>query len=295
MDTVRVGLGQIDVTVGDLDGNLRRILKYIEAAKKLGVDILCFPELAITGYPPEDLLLKPSFIEDNLEALAKVSNATEGLTLIVGFVERKEDIYNAAAIIHNKRLVDVYHKRYLPNYGVFDENRYFQSGFRSPVYKLGSVIFGVNVCEDIWYPGDPTREQALLGDAQIIINISSSPYYVSKVKSRERMLSVRASDYSVIVVFCNLIGGQDELVFDGHSDIIARASGFKEELLVADISPGRVFRSSLHDPRKRKEKQALWRDSKQAEVIEITEEEPLRNSRPRIAPKVEEILRPAEE
>src|SRR3989337_903090 len=302
MDNVRVGLGQIDVTVGDLDGNLRRILKYIEAAKKLGVDILCFPELAITGYPPEDLLLKPSFIEDNLEALAKVSNATEGLTLIVGFVERKEDIYNAAAIIHNKRLVDVYHKRYLPNYGVFDENRYFQSGFRAPVYKLGRVILGVNVCEDIWYPGDPTREQALLGDAQIIINISSSPYYVSKVKSRERMLSVRASDYSVIVVFCNLTGGQDELVFDGHSvvigergDIIARASGFKEELLVVDISPGRVFRSSLHDPRKRKEKQALWHESKQAEVIEITEEEPLRNSRPRITPKVEEILGSEEE
>ncbi|KRT64997.1 MAG: NH(3)-dependent NAD(+) synthetase, NAD+ synthase (glutamine-hydrolysing) [Candidatus Dadabacteria bacterium CSP1-2] len=302
MDNIRVGLGQIDVTVGDLDGNLRKILKYIELAKKLGVNILCFPELAITGYPPEDLLLKPSFIEDNLEALAKVSNATEGVTLIVGFVDRKEDIYNAAAIIHNKKLVDVYHKRYLPNYGVFDENRYFQSGYRAPVYKLGGVIFGVNVCEDIWYPGDPTREQALLGDAQIIINISSSPYYVSKVKSRERMLSVRASDYSVIVVFCNLIGGQDELVFDGHSvvigeggDIIARAPGFKEELLVADISPSRVFRSSLHDPRKRKEKQALWRESKQAEVIEITEEEPLRNSRPRIAPKVEEILRPEEE
>jgi len=302
MDTVRIGLGQIDVTVGDLDGNLNKILRYIESAKKLGVDILCFPELAITGYPPEDLLLKPSFIEDNLEALAKVSNATEGLTLIVGFVDRKEDIYNAAAIIHNKRLVDVYHKRYLPNYGVFDENRYFQSGFRSPVYKLGRVIFGVNVCEDIWYPGDPTREQALLGDAQIIINISSSPYFVSKVKSRERMLSVRASDYSVIVVFCNLIGGQDELVFDGHSvvigeqgDIISRASGFKEELLVADVSPGRVFRSSLHDPRKRKEKQALLHESKQAEIIEIAEEEPLRNSRPRIAPKVEEILRPEEE
>jgi len=302
MDNIRVGLGQIDVTVGDLDGNLKKILKYIELAKELRVNILCFPELAITGYPPEDLLLKPSFIEDNLEALAKVSNATEGVTLIVGFVDRKEDIYNAAAIIHNKKLVDVYHKRYLPNYGVFDENRYFQSGYRAPVYKLGGVIFGVNVCEDIWYPGDPTREQALLGDAQIIINISSSPYYVSKVKSRERMLSVRASDYSVIVVFCNLVGGQDELVFDGHSvvigeggDIIARASGFKEELLVTDISPGRVFRSSLHDPRKRKEKQALWRESKQAEVIEITEEEPLRNSRPRIAPKVEEILRPEEE
>jgi len=129
MDTVRVGLGQIDVTVGDLGGNLKKILKYIESAKKLGVDILCFPELAITGYPPEDLLLKPSFIEDNLEALATASNATEGLTLIVGFVDRKEDIYNAAAIIHNKRLVDVYHKRYLPNYGVLMKTGTFNPDF----------------------------------------------------------------------------------------------------------------------------------------------------------------------
>ena len=302
MDNIRVGLGQIDVIVGDLDGNLRKILKYIEASKNLGVDILCFPELAVTGYPPEDLLLKPSFIEDNIETLAKVTNASDGLTIIVGFVDRKEDIYNAAAIIHNKKLVDVYHKRYLPNYGVFDENRYFQSGYRAPVYKLGRVILGVNVCEDIWYPGDPTREQALLGDAQIIINISSSPYYVSKVKSRERMLSVRASDYSVIVVFCNLVGGQDELVFDGHSvvigergEVIARASGFKEELLVVDISPGRVFRSRLHDPRKRKEKEAFWLESKQAEVIEITMQEPSRDSRPRITPEVEKILGVEEE
>jgi NAD+ synthase (glutamine-hydrolysing) len=302
MDTIRVGLGQIDVTVGDLEGNLNKILKYLETAKNLGVDILCFPELAVTGYPPEDLLLKPSFIEDNLDALDRIRNVTEGLTVIVGFVDRKEDIYNSAAIINDRRLVDVYHKRYLPNYGVFDENRYFQSGFRAPVYKLGRVIFGANVCEDIWYPGDPTREQALLGDAQIIINISSSPYYASKVKSRERMLSVRASDYSVIVVFCNLVGGQDELVFDGHSvvigergEVIARASGFKEELLLADISPGRVFRSSLHDPRKRKEKHALWLESKQAEVIEITKEEPSRDSRPRITPKVEEVLGVEEE
>src|SRR3970282_1604983 len=149
MDNIRGGVGQIDVTVGDLDGNLKKILKYIELAKELRVNILCFPELAITGYPPEDLLLKPSFIEDNLEALAKFSNATQGVTLIVGFVDRKEDIYNAAAIIHNKKLVDVYHKRYLPNYGVFDENRYFQSGYRAPVYTLGRVILEVNVCEDI--------------------------------------------------------------------------------------------------------------------------------------------------
>src|SRR5579875_443062 len=302
MDTLRVGLGQIDVCVGNLSGNLKKILEYIEVAKNLGVDILCFPELAVTGYPPEDLLLKSSFIEDNLETLDKIREASDGLTVIVGFVDKKEDIYNAAAIIHNRDLVDVYHKRYLPNYGVFDENRYFQSGTRAPVYKLGNVRFGVNICEDIWYPGNPTREQAILGDAQIIINISSSPYYASKVKSREQMLSVRASDYSVVVVFCNLVGGQDELVFDGHSavigeagKVIARASGFKEELLIADISPNRVFRSRLHDPRRRKEKYTLRIESKEAQLITLAQAEFGKNSRPQIAPRVEEFMGVEEE
>jgi NAD+ synthase (glutamine-hydrolysing) len=302
MDTLRVGLGQIDVCVGNLSGNLKKILEYIEVAKNLGVDILCFPELAVTGYPPEDLLLKSSFIEDNLETLDKIREASDGLTVIVGFVDKKEDIYNAAAIIHNRDLVDVYHKRYLPNYGVFDENRYFQSGTRAPVYKLGDVRFGVNICEDIWYPGNPTGEQAILGDAQIIINISSSPYYASKVKSREQMLSVRASDYSVVVVFCNLVGGQDELVFDGHSavigeagKVIARASGFKEELLIADISPDRVFRSRLHDPRRRKEKYTLRIESKEAQLITLAQAEFGKNSRPQIAPRVEEFMGVEEE
>ncbi len=297
MDTLRVGLGQINVCVGDLRGNLKKILEYIESARSLGVDILCFPELAVTGYPPEDLLLKSSFIEDNLEVLDKIRAASDGLTLVVGFVDKKEDIYNAAAIIHNRDLVDIYHKRYLPNYGVFDENRYFQSGTRAPVYKLGDVTFGVNICEDIWYPGDPTREQAILGDAQVIINISSSPYYASKVRSREQMLSVRASDYSVVVVFCNLVGGQDELVFDGHSvvigetgKVIARASGFREELLIADISPDRVFRSRLHDPRRRKEKYALRVESREAQLITLAQSKSERDSRPQIIHRVEEFM-----
>ncbi|HEX3035789.1 MAG TPA: NAD+ synthase [Thermodesulfobacteriota bacterium] len=298
MDTVRLGLAQIDVSVGDLEGNLKKILGYVDTAKNLGVDILCFPELAITGYPPEDLLLKPSFIEDNLKTLDKIREASEELTVVLGFADKKEDdIYNAAAIVHNQHLIDVYHKRYLPNYGVFDENRYFQSGLRAPIYKLGNVTFGVNVCEDIWYPGDPTREQAILGDAEIIINISSSPYYVSKVKSRERMLSVRASDYSVIIAYCNLVGGQDELVFDGHSviisergEVIARASGFKEELLVADVSPSRVFRSRLHDSRIRKEKYTLRLESKKVETIKISSVGSEKDSRPQITPRVEEFL-----
>jgi NAD+ synthase (glutamine-hydrolysing) len=297
MDTVRIGLSQIDVSVGDLEGNLKKILEYIEIGKGLGVDILCFPELAITGYPPEDLLLKPSFIQDNLEVLDKVRKASESITVVVGFVDRGEDIYNAAAILHGKELIDIYHKHYLPNYGVFDENRYFQSGVSSPVYKLANLTFGVNICEDIWYPGDPTREQALLGDAQIIINLSSSPYCVSKVSSRERMLSTRASDYSVIVAFCNLVGGQDELVFDGHSviigekgEVIARARGFKEELLVADLNVNRVFRSRLHDPRRRKDKYALGLESRKARVVRINQSKHKKSPHPQIAPKAEDFL-----
>ena len=233
----RIALAQINARVGDIEGNLNKILRYLSSAKDSGVDILCFPELSVTGYPPEDLLLKPDFINDSIDAVQQVRKATENITVILGYADRKEDIYNAAAIIHDKKIVDVYHKRYLPNYGVFDENRYFQSGVRAPVYKLEGVIFGVNICEDIWYPGDPTRRQALLGDAQIIINISSSPYYASKVASRERMLMTRARDNSVNVVFCNMVGGQDELVFDGNSvvigetgNIIARAKSFEEDL-----------------------------------------------------------------
>ena len=273
---VRIGLAQINCKVGDIEGNLSKIFKYISSAKNSGVDILCFPELCVTGYPPEDLLLKPGFINDSIKALDEIRKASSKITVISGFPDREDDIYNAAAVIDDKKLIDIYHKRYLPNYGVFDENRYFQSGHRAPVYKMGDIVFAVNICEDIWYPGDPTRRQALLGDAQIIINISSSPYHASKVESRERMLRTRARDNSVNVVFCNMVGGQDELVFDGHSavigesgDIIARAKPFEEDLLIADINVSKVFRSRIHDPRRRKERYALEAHSEKCEIIDI--------------------------
>ena len=289
MDTVRIGLAQINVRVGDVDGNLDKILKYTKNARALGVDILCFPELAVTGYPPEDLLLKPRFISDNLRAVDKVRRASEGLTVVLGFADRGEDIYNAAAILHNKELIDIYRKHYLPNYGVFDEDRYFQSGLRAPVYRLGDVIFGVNICEDIWYPGDPARRQSILGGAQIIINISSSPYYSSKVKAREQMLVTRAKDYSAVVAYCNLVGGQDELVFDGHSviigergEILARAKGFEEDLLVSDINIDRVFRSRMHDPRRRKEQLTMKAHSDKAELIVIDTKKDKETRRPAV-------------
>ena len=299
---IRVGLAQINAKVGDIEGNLNKILTYISSAKNFGVDILCFPELSVTGYPPEDLLLKPNFINDSIDTIDEIRKASGNITVIVGFPDKKEDIYNAAAIIHDKKVIDVYHKRYLPNYGVFDENRYFQSGTRAPVYKFGNLIFGVNICEDIWYPGDPTRRQALLGDAQIIVNISSSPYYASKVASRERMLMTRARDNSVNVVFCNMVGGQDELVFDGHSvvigesgDIIARAKSFEEDLLIADINVNRVFRSRMHDPRRRKARHTLESHSEKAEVIDIEGQQSKDKAKTPIKSRIEEFNNKEEE
>lgn len=262
MDTIRVGLAQINPTVGDFDRNVELILSYLDRARALGVDLVAFPELAITGYPPEDLLLKPHFAREARRALDRIIAATEGLVAIVGFVDSDgSDIYNAAAIIASGQLVDVYHKVFLPNYGVFDEERYFQSGRRCPVYLLGEARIGVNICEDIWYPSGPARDQALLGDAHLIINISSSPFHAGKSRFRERMLCTRAEDNTAALAYCNLVGGQDELVFDGNSLIIdedgrvlARGKSFQEDLVAADISLERVFSERLHDPRRRREK-----------------------------------------
>jgi NAD+ synthase (glutamine-hydrolysing) len=262
MNTIRVGLAQINTTVGDFSRNVELILSYLERARALGVDLVAFPELAITGYPPEDLLLKPHFAREARLALERVIAATEDMVAIVGFVDSDgSDIYNAAAIIASGQLIDVYHKVFLPNYGVFDEERYFQSGRRCPVYLMGEARIGVNICEDIWYPSGPARDQALLGDAHLIINISSSPFHAGKSRFRERMLCTRAEDNAAALAYCNLVGGQDELVFDGNSLIIdedghvlARGRSFEEDLVVADISLERVFSERLHDPRRRREK-----------------------------------------
>jgi len=263
MRTLRIGLAQINPTVGDLGGNTQKILDYIGRARELGVDLVAFPELAITGYPPEDLLLKPDFIQANLECLKQIAEGTRSITAVVGFVDSADDIYNAAAIVHDGKLAGVYHKMYLPNYGVFDENRYFQAGTDYPVFVLRGTAIGVNICEDIWYPAGPSEVQALAGGAEVIVNISASPYHAGKGQFRERMLSTRAADNVVIVAFCNLVGGQDELVFDGGSvvfdergELVARGRQFEEDLVVADLDVGGVFRQRLHDPRRRQEKLA---------------------------------------
>jgi len=179
MHRLRVGMSQLNATVGDFAGNTQKILDAIAGARSSEVDLLTFPELVICGYPPEDLLFKPKFIDENRRWLDKVVAASAGITIVVGFVDAKEDIYNAAAIIHDGKLVDVYHKIYLPNYGVFDENRYFRAGSRCPVYTIEGVGVGFNICEDIWYEAGPTTVQAFAG-AEVIINISASPYYYGK-------------------------------------------------------------------------------------------------------------------
>ena len=260
MPGLRVALAQINVTVGDLNGNVAKILACVQDARSLAVDLLAFPELAVPGYPPEDLLLRPQFVRDNLDALDKVVKGSSGITLVVGFVDAEEDIYNAAAIIHDGHLIDVYRKQFLPNYGVFDEDRYFKPGNRVAVYEIAGVGVGVNICEDIWYPEGPAQAQAY-GGAQVIVNINASPFQADKRFFRERMLSTRAGDAAAVLCYSNLIGGQDELVFDGNSmiigpegEIIARARSFEEDLLVCDINLDRIMQARLHAPRRRKER-----------------------------------------
>ncbi|HOW35388.1 MAG TPA: NAD+ synthase [Candidatus Omnitrophota bacterium] len=250
---LRVALAQINPTVGGLDGNRRKIAGTIQKARESRSDIVVFPELALTGYPPEDLLLRDQFVRDNLKALAQLAPQTKGITAVVGFVDRDKNrkLYNAAAVIADGKLKGIYRKEKLPNYGVFDEKRYFTPGENNPVFSFGKIIFGVNICEDIWADDGPYHCQAKAG-AQILINLSSSPYHAGKIKQREELLKKRAKAMGVFVCYVNLIGGQDELVFDGGSLIlspkgkkIASAGQFQEGLVFADlkITPQRKSKS----------------------------------------------------
>lgn len=259
---LRIAIAQINTTVGDLEGNTKKIIDYMKQAKEAGADIVTFPELAITGYPPEDLLLKNGFVKNNIECLQKVIDESNGITAIVGFVDFAEDIFNSAAVISNGELMGVHHKAFLPNYGVFDEDRYFQTGTQTNVYDLNGIVFGVEVCEDSWFADGPHRLQTLVGDAQVIIAINSSPFSALKWQFREDMLATRASDNSCIFVYSNLVGGQDELVFDGHSlafgpdgRVLCRGPVFEEALIVLDVDVNEVFHRRLVDTRRRKEKE----------------------------------------
>ena len=257
---MRIALAQINTTVGDVWGNAEKAAETLKRATEAGAELVAFPELTITGYPPEDLLMRPSFIKDNLRALEDFAGEVPaGMVAALGFVDLDADLYNACAVVSGGEVLHRYHKRYLPNYGVFDENRYFREGSGAPILKLDGALAGVSICEDIWYPGGPAREQALAG-ASVLLNVSASPYHRRKGAFRERMLGVRASDYGCYVLFCNLVGGQDELVFDGHSvvfdpegNLVARARQFEEDLLIVDLYPDNSLVQRLHDPRPRKE------------------------------------------
>jgi NAD+ synthase (glutamine-hydrolysing) len=297
---LRIAMAQVNTTVGDFAGNRQKILEAVDRAKALGVDLVTLPELAICGYPPEDLLFKPQFIAENLRSLEKVVEASSGISVIGGFADAKKDIYNAAAVIHDGKLVGVYHKIFLPNYGVFDENRYFRPGDSCPVYTIAGVGVGVTICEDIWYEVGPASVQASAG-AEVIVNISASPYHFGKGNVREEMIAKRARDNTAIFAYNNLVGGQDELVFDGgglvldeKGRLLARGEQFEEDMILADLDVAAVAQARRQDPKWQKKaasaKGQLW------PVTRATlSEKPFSTEKPALSPrKVKTRSLPAE-
>jgi NAD+ synthase (glutamine-hydrolysing) len=254
---MRLALAQINTVVGDLEGNGDRILARLEEARAAQADLVLFPELAVTGYPPEDLLLRPGFVRAAERTLRELAAKVHGTTALVGFPHFDRDLFNACAVCADGEVKAVYRKRFLPNYGVFDEDRYFAAGRELVLLQLGSTLVGPTICEDIWQPGPPATDLALAG-AHLIANISASPFHVGKDREREEMLVTRARDNTCFLAFCNAVGGQDELIFDGHSvvlddegEVLARAPGFEECLLIADVEPEAVVARRLRDVRRR--------------------------------------------
>ncbi len=254
---MRVALAQLNVVVGDLDGNVARIAAAVDEAKRAAADLVVLPELAVTGYPPEDLLLRPGFIRAAREAVDEVARGCDGIVALVGGPAFDRDLANAAFVCANGAVHGVYRKQFLPNYGVFDEHRYFAPGRELLLLRFGDVLVGPTICEDVWQPGPPATDLALAG-ATLLVNLSASPYHGGKAEDREEMLVTRARDNAAYVAFCNLVGGQDELVFDGHSvvlddegEVVARAPGFEEALLVVDVDPTEAIGRRLRDVRRR--------------------------------------------
>jgi NAD+ synthase (glutamine-hydrolysing) len=295
---VRIALAQVNPTVGDLAGNARMVVDWIGRAREAGADIVCFPELVITGYPPEDLVLKPSFVRDNLAQLEFVAGATQGIAAVVGFVDRDGDLYNAAAFLCDGEVKTVYHKVFLPNYGVFDEQRYFVPGHRTPIIDLGGAPIGLSVCEDVWYPAGPMAWEAEHG-ARLLVNINGSPYHYGKRAPREAMIAGRAADYGAFVAWVNTVGGQDELVFDGNSvvfdpkgRVVARAASFVEELLVCDVDVA----APAHVPREKLRRESEAAEGLELEVTELEVPRPRATvSRPPVEKRMAEPLEGAAE
>jgi len=294
---VRLALAQINPVVGDLDGNRELILERLSEARSNSADLVVFPELAVTGYPPEDLLLRPGFIRAAEESVDQIALETRGTTVLVGAPHFDRDLYNACYVLSGGEVKAIYRKRFLPNYGVFDEDRYFAPGRDLVLLEHGKTLIGPTVCEDMWQPGPPATDLALAG-AELLVNISASPFYVGRDREREEMFVTRARDNSCFVAFCNAVGGQDELIFDGHSvviddegKVIARAPGFEEALLFADIEPQEVIGRRLRDVRRR----ALARDRETippVNVIHIGSRGPSQNGSKvtvEVAPFVDEL------
>ncbi len=284
MRNFRIALAQINLTVGDLEGNAGKALSRMEQARAAKADLVAFPELTIPGYPPEDLLLKPQFLDENRRYMERVVSQSEGIAVIVGFADAVgAEVYNAAAVGFDGGLIDVYHKMFLPNYGVFDEDRYFRTGNTCPVYVINGTSVGVNICEDIWYPVGPTAVQRAAG-AEVIVNINGSPFHAGKRRFREKMLATRAADNELFLAYVNMVGGQDELVFDGASmvfdpqgEVIAASGQFVEDLLVVDLDVQSVFRSRLREPRPRKENPESLREIGSSRLTRVSD----RDEKPR--------------
>jgi NAD+ synthase (glutamine-hydrolysing) len=303
MRAARLALGQMNCTVGDVAGNTARILDMLARARAQGADMVLFPELAVCGYPPEDLLLKPDFIEQCERAVDEIIAASHDMVVAVGYpVADEYDLYNAAAVIQDGKLLGTYRKHYLPNYGVFDENRYFGTGHSSPVFDFAGDLIGVNICEDIWYPSGPPQWQSLSG-AELLLNLSASPYYRGKGIVRERMLATRAADNVAMVAYCNLVGGQDELIFDGGSlvfgadgQLLARGPAFEEALILVDLNLDGVFRERLHDPRSRKDRALMSQLAEIGESVPRISGQTLHRShrtrRAAIAPAIQPVQDP---
>jgi NAD+ synthase (glutamine-hydrolysing) len=291
---MRLALAQIDSVVGDVDGNARRIADWLGRARETNADLVLFPELAVTGYPPEDLLLRPGFVRAARRAVDEIAKSAHGITALVGAPQLDTDLFNACFVLARGEVQCVYRKRFLPNYGVFDEDRYFAPGHDLFLLRFGDVLVGPTICEDVWQPGPPATDLALAG-AQLIANISASPFHVGKDREREEMLKVRARDNSAFVALCNAVGGQDELIFDGHSvvlddegNVLARAKGFEEELLVVDVDPVASVGRRLRDVRRR----ALARERQPAPLTELELAAPRDQgdaAHPELAPQLDEL------
>ena len=270
---MRLALAQLNAVVGDLEGNRDRILSFLADAEAQSADLVLFPELAVTGYPPEDLLLRPGFVRAAHGIVEEIARATRETVALVGTPWFDRDLANACAVCARGEIRGLYRKQFLPNYGVFDEHRYFSEGRELLLLRFGDTLVGSTICEDVWQPGPPATDLALAG-AQLLVNLSASPFHVGKAEEREEMLVTRARDTSSFFAFCNLVGGQDELVFDGHSvvlddagEVLARAPGFEEHLLLVDVDPALALGRRLRDVRRRE----LDRSRESTPLVEIVD------------------------